>query len=392
MDIDLQKVNVDEIRANKRLRQTLAYEDPLWFSLLYLRHHFSHPFAPFHLEMFHLIRGDCDFMAVMAFRESGKSTILSTAHALWSILGKPQKRFVLMIGKTQEQAKNHFANIKQELQTNELLQEDFGPFTEGTDEWNKLSLELEYQGSKILALGRDQSVRGLKYGSYRPDLIICDDLEDTQARTPAERQAMYKWFQQEVQPLGSAGTRIVVLGNYLFADSLLLQLRTDILEGRTQGIFRAYPLLDDDGRCLWKERYPTKRSIRALRSQFNGNAWASEYLLVPHSSDSDWDNTITKDTDPFRKQFILLSRKYEKHFAVLYKKYEVLIPSSPQVSLIKQMARYQISAPVIPRMIEPGEGDPLYQTRKEFKREMDAIMKLFDNDMKALYISTPQRG
>ena len=122
---------IEQIRDNQRVRQQLAFEDPMWFCLLYLRHHFKYSFAPFHLEMFHIIRQtDDDFIVVIAFRESGKSTILNMANVLWSILGKPKKNFAIVLSKTQEQAKNHFSNIKHELEHNELLREDFGPFTE----------------------------------------------------------------------------------------------------------------------------------------------------------------------------------------------------------------------------------------------------------------------
>src|SRR3989344_5383402 len=122
---------IESIRSNQKLRQRVAFENPLWFSLLYLRHHFKYPFAPFHMEMFYLIQQTkANFIAVMAFRESGKSAILNMANVLWSILGKPGKKFVIIMSKTQEQAKNHFLNIKAELETNQLMKEDFGPFAE----------------------------------------------------------------------------------------------------------------------------------------------------------------------------------------------------------------------------------------------------------------------
>ncbi len=132
---------LDAVRGNRRLRQRLAFEHPLWFGLLYLRHHFRHPFAPFHIEMFHLLQHEEQrFIAVMAFRDSGKSTILNMTNVLWSILGKPKKKFAIVMSKTQEQAKNHFANIKAELESNEALREDFGPFTANEGAWNKTIL------------------------------------------------------------------------------------------------------------------------------------------------------------------------------------------------------------------------------------------------------------
>ena len=150
--------------------------------------------------MFHLIQEEkYNFVVVMAFRESGKSTIMNMANVLWSILGKPGKKFVIIVSNTQEQAKNHFLNIKSELEGNEALREDFGPFTENEAAWNRLSLELDYCGAKILSIARDQRVRGLKHNQYRPDLIICDDLEDSvsvEDRTLAA--ALGQWFESEI--------------------------------------------------------------------------------------------------------------------------------------------------------------------------------------------------
>ncbi len=93
MEINLEPKYIQKIWENKRVRQRLAFESPLWFSLLYLRHHFSYPLAPFHMEMFKVIEDSrYDFVVMMAFRGSGKSTIMNMAHVLWSVLGKPGKK------------------------------------------------------------------------------------------------------------------------------------------------------------------------------------------------------------------------------------------------------------------------------------------------------------
>jgi hypothetical protein len=262
---------IKEILNNKRLRQAVAFESPLWFGLLYLRDHFRYPFAPFHVEMFELIQQrKHDFIAMMAFRESGKSTIMNMTNALWSILGKPQKKFVIIISKTQEQAKNHFANIKSELKNNPLLKEDFGPFIESKEEWNKTSLDLVYHGSKIMSATGDQSLRGLIHNRYRPDLIICDDLEDTTAKTDRnESKAIYERFKNEIIPAGSNNTRIIVLGNLIHDKSLLMRIKEDIENGTTKGIFRVYPLLDSNGKNLWQEKFCNQKIIEELRKKIS---------------------------------------------------------------------------------------------------------------------------
>lgn len=269
---------LDAVRGNRRLRQRLAFEHPLWFGLLYLGHHFRHRFAPFHIEMFHLLqREEYKFIAVMAFRDSGKSTILNMTNVLWSILGKPEKKFAIVMSKTQEQAKNHFSNIKAELESNEALREDFGPFTANEAAWNKLSLELEYHGAKILSVTRDQSVRGQKYGQYRPDLVICDDIEDVDDEENGD--AIYERFQSEVVPVGNEKTRIIVLGNLISERSFLVRLKKDIDGERLRGVFRAYPFWDDRHEVLWPGRYPDTAAVQRFLDGLSRHAWGREYLL-----------------------------------------------------------------------------------------------------------------
>lgn len=270
-----------KVLGNRAVRKRLAYEDPLWFCLIYLRHYFTYPLAPFHLEMLHLLKTPrYEFIVVMAFRESGKSTVMNMANVLWSILGKPQRRFAVVVSQTQDQAKNHFTNIKDELKLNELLREDFGPFTDDEAEWKKMSLELVYHDSKILSVAREQSIRGVKYESVRPDLIVCDDLEDSSARSDeAGRNELYARFVSEILPLGSAGTRIVVLGNLICGDSLLMRLKDDIDKKRQVGLFRAYPILDRERRILWPGKFPDLEKIKEVWRKFPRVIWAREFLL-----------------------------------------------------------------------------------------------------------------
>ncbi len=277
----LSKKELEAILANGNLRKRLAREDPMWFCLIYLRHHLEFPLAPFHMEMFHLLRQEeQDFIAVMAFRESGKSVIMNTANILWSILGRPQKKFAIVVSKTQEQAKTHFSNLKQELLHNELLRSDFGPFADDEREWKKTSLELLYHGAKIVSISMEQSVRGMKYGVLRPDLIVCDDIEDVSAAEEEnKRDETLQRFASEILPLGSYGTRIIVLGNLICQESLLMRLKKNIQDGSIEGVFRAYPIIDDERRILWPEKYRDIESVRKLSKRFTDVVWVREFLL-----------------------------------------------------------------------------------------------------------------
>lgn len=346
------------IQDNDRIRRKVAYESPLWFSLLYLKHHFSHSFAPFQIEMFHLIQNpEYRFIAVMAFRESGKSTIMNMANVLWSILGKPESKFILIISQTQEQAKNHFANIKAELNNNELLKRDFGPFTENGDLWNKLSLELTYHGAKIMSLTRDQAVRGLKYGQYRPDLIIFDDPEDSESvHGFTDRQKLYKRFESEILPLGSTNTRIVVLGNLLISiwsepfESLILQIREAIIKGKIKGVFRAYPLIDSQGKNLWPLKFKTKEDVIRIRDKLSFSVWAREYLLKIFGQGEDEPNIkfLARDS------YVFYRMQPYWHLG------ENIHTQTVQSPLVEAMKEFHIDVPSHPIVYFKDRKDPEY--------------------------------
>lgn len=264
------------------LRQEAVRHSHLIFFSVYFSDYITYELAFFHHEMIALTEAQKEkLIVVMAFRGSGKSTIMNTSYALWSILGEQQKKFVLIVSKTREQARAHFENIKNALLYNDLLKHDLGPFRESAGDWTTCSLELQYSGAKIMCLGAGQSVRGIKNGCYRPDLIIADDVEDMGSATEVEkRNFLYQWFLSELLASGNHQTKVIVLGNLLHRDSLIMKLKDKIQDKSIPGIFKAYPLLDDNGKILWPERYKNQQDIELLKSQvIDDDVWEREYLL-----------------------------------------------------------------------------------------------------------------
>jgi hypothetical protein len=201
----------------------------------------------------------------MAFRGSGKSTILNLSNALWSILGKHQKKFVLVVSKTRLQSQSHFDNIKQELEENELLKHDLGPFQATKEDWGAYTIEIPKYGAKIMCIGANQNIRGLKYRDHRPDLIICDDIEDINSFNDTDQvKTLYNWFMGELWSIGDETTNIIVLGNLLSPSSIMIKLYKAIKRKEMPGIFKAYPLLDDRNRILWPAKYPDAKTIKEI--------------------------------------------------------------------------------------------------------------------------------
>lgn len=273
---------ISQIISSRKVRAAVARESHFMFFNIYFAGQMEFKTADFQREMFALSEDmNINNIFIEAFRGSAKSTIMNTSLALWSVLGKPQTKFILILGQTQEQARHHLKNIRIEIEQNDLLRADLGPFQEEEDEWKSQSLIIPKYQAKIMAVSADQAMRGFKFRHHRPGLIIADDLENSQSvKTRESREKIYDWFTKEIIPAGTLAMRIVVIGNLLHYDGLLRRLQKEIETGVRDGVYRRYPLIDEDGNISWPGKYPTEAFIEQQRKQLgNEIAWQQEYLL-----------------------------------------------------------------------------------------------------------------
>ncbi|OGJ67711.1 hypothetical protein A2947_03275 [Candidatus Peribacteria bacterium RIFCSPLOWO2_01_FULL_54_110] len=265
------------------VRRAVTRESHLWFFVFYFAHYMKYPMAAFHREIFAITENPDILRAIIvAFRGSGKSTLITLSYVLWAIMGREQRKFVTIVGRTQEQARQMLRNLRTELESNELLRHDLGPFRQEEDEWRNTSLVITNYGARITAVSVDQSVRGLRHNQHRPDVIVCDDIEDLDSvQTRESRNKTRNWVVGELLPAGDRGTRFFLVGNYLHDDSLTQRMKEQIETQNDQcSVYRAYPLLDDENRCLWREKYPDDEAIQEERARVGDeSAWYREYLL-----------------------------------------------------------------------------------------------------------------
>ncbi len=270
------------IRSDRKVRMATAERSHEWFFSLYLGEYLMYPSAPFQQEIFELTEDpSVNHAVIVAFRGSGKSTIVTMSYPIWAILGLQQKKFVLLLSQTQSQARMHLANIKREFESNELLRADYGPLEESSDEWGSTSLVLSRYGARISAASTDQSIRGIRHGKHRPDLIICDDVEDLMSvKTFESRNKTHNWLTGEVIPAGDNKTKLIMVGNLLHEDSLLMRVKSRFDTGDMDGVFKAYPVVSDDGQIAWPGKYPDLSAIEIARRKIgNDRAWLREFML-----------------------------------------------------------------------------------------------------------------
>ena len=191
-----------------------------------------------------------------------------------------QSHYTVILTDTFPQAKTHIQNLKDELETNQLLIQDWGPFETGKEEWTKTDAVIRKYNTRISARSSGQKMRGIIYKQWRPQLIIGDDLENQKSvRTVEQRDLTYRWFVGEAVQAGDIGTKIILIGNLLHTDSLMSRLKKEIEDGRRDGAVREYPLLKD-GVIQWPGKYPDAAAIeRKKRETVDRTIWLREFLL-----------------------------------------------------------------------------------------------------------------
>lgn len=185
-------------------------------------------------------------MATAAPRGNAKSSIVSLIFAIWcSVFQK--KEFIILISDTSSQADEFLGNIREELENNERFKEDFGNLVGQIWKNNDITLSNDV---RILALGARKKIRGRRHKNKRPDLILCDDLEnDENTQNPDQRKKNENWFFKAVSKAGDETTDIIVVGTIIHYDSLLTKLLDNPLYQSKK--FRAVINFSDSPR--WQE-------------------------------------------------------------------------------------------------------------------------------------------
>jgi predicted phage terminase large subunit-like protein len=285
---DVTKKIIKKIITDKLVRTHLAKRSHFWFFCIYFSHYIKFRTAPFHKEMFALTENNnLEVIVISAFRGSSKSTIMTLSYPLWSILGKQKKKYVLILSQTQNKAQQFLMNIKRELESNELLKRDLGPFEEEKSQWGIQALVINKFDAKISTGSIDQSIRGIRHGPHRPDLIIIDDIEDLESvKTKECRDKIFNWFTGEIIPAKGDNARIVIVGTTLHEDSFLNRIKKIISNGKAKGVYKEYPIIDENGNPLWPGKFDSTEKILEEKNRVMDDiAWNREFLLKIISSE-----------------------------------------------------------------------------------------------------------
>lgn len=246
--------------------------------------------AEFHRELYAILLTE-QRAAIAAPREHAKSTCVSVIFVLYCICYK-LRRFIVLISDTQPQAALQMAAVKEELETNVDLRADFGNLV-GDKKWDINDCRTP-TGITLAARGAGQSLRGLRFRFYRPDLVICDDMENEEdVSNPETREKLERWFVGTVLNLGKK-CQVFVIGTILHYDGLLAKLLDP--EKFKKFVKRRYEAVDQEWRpesVLWPAKWDIQ-SLREKEEDIQSVMFNQEFRNLP----------ISESTQVFKEEWI----------------------------------------------------------------------------------------
>ncbi len=244
------------------------------------------------IDRFHSkkIKNSCE----KAFRGAAKSTLAEEAMVIMA--GLREFGHAMIVGASIERAAERLHAIRRHIEKNEQFITLFGDL-KGRP-WGDELIELN-TGITIQAMGRGQAIRGTKNVDWRPDFILCDDIEDRQSMSSLEgTEKIQSWFFSDLIPSGDEPVlRVRVLCNDMGVNSLGNRLKAPDSGFEVHEYPWVYKDAMGEDRAIWPERFPLETIERKRKQMFAMGRHADynqEYLC----------RSETPEDKPFKRDMI----------------------------------------------------------------------------------------
>lgn len=242
----------------------LCYDDIDTFARIFLSTYKTRETPDFHIEIERTLKDENNKrVEIIAPRGHAKSTVVSFIYAMWNICFK-RKKFIVLISDSWEQSKAFLEMIKSQFETNEMLKYYFGNLI-GDKKWNEGEIITE-NDIKILCLGTGMKLRGLRYKETRPDLIICDDIQNDELVSSENRRKKLKyWFNAVVMPSLNHDGQLVLIGTTLHYDDLLCEVKKKDLY--PEFLTLEYKAIKENNQPLWPDMFSMEK-LETIKKQY----------------------------------------------------------------------------------------------------------------------------
>ena len=269
--------NEEKIGTLKKIFSTDIEE----FGKFFFPNHLRLKTPDFHKELYQILQSDRKRIGWGAPRGHAKSTVIDLVYLAWAIVNQ-KARFILLVSDTYTQASLFLESLKAEFEANEELRGFYGNLV--SDKWSEG--EVVVGDIMVKAIGANMKVRGLKYKESRPDLVVCDDLEnDEMVESQERREKFERWFNAALVPSMAKDGRIVVIGTIMHYDSLLSKI---LHPDQYQDFYKkTYQAITDD-KALWPEHL-NLLELDKIKQEFiskgQGYLFYREYMNDPVSGE-----------------------------------------------------------------------------------------------------------
>ena len=325
------------------------YNDFGFFVERFLEKWLTSKVPAFHKEIYNLVPSN-KRLVIAAPRGFAKSTIISRFYPLWlAVFGKAKD--ITLISASETLAIGFLRDIKREIESNQMIKDMFGDLR--TDKWTENLIILK-TGTIIRARGAGGQIRG-----FRPDVIVCDDIEtDESVESEEQRKKLKDWlFKACINTLLPDG-QFIIIGTIIHPLSVLADLLV-MDNGWEKRKYQAYANgVEEAGKELWGELW-THDKLQIRKHEIGSWAFSAEYL----------NNPIANETAPVKEGQI-------RYWKDLPKQYSCVIAVDPAYS-DDETADYKVA--VVVAMDSQQNRYLLHYTRThapigEFQ---DSIINLF---------------
>ena len=277
-------VNINETQAQRLARIRHLRTDYAAFVDYYFPHWTVNPetgkatpCAPFHVSAANKILKDRNLKAAFQWhRGAAKSTNMDVFVPMWLMAQEHREiNVMVLVGKSEDNAKTLLGDIQAELQYNQRYIHDFGEqYNVGTWEEGEFVTRSEVA---FFARGRGQSPRGLRYRSHRPDYVVIDDLDDDElVESPARVTKLFDWVRSALfGTLDGGRGRFIMVGNLIAKNSVLAKW-CDIKSVHVTKV----NIYDSKGGISWASKW-TPQEVKDIENVVGYRAFQKEYMNNP---------------------------------------------------------------------------------------------------------------
>ena len=274
-------VNINETQAQRLARIRHLRTDYAAFVDYYFPHWTINPetgkatpCAPFHVSAANKILKDRNLKAAFQWhRGAAKSTNMDVFVPMWLMAQEHREiNVMVLVGKSEDNAKTLLGDIQAELQYNQRYIHDFGEqYNVGTWEEGEFVTRSEVA---FFARGRGQSPRGLR---YRPDYVGIDDLDDDKlVESPARVTKLFDWVRSALfGTLDGGRGRFIMVGNLIAKNSVLAKW-CDIKSVHVTKV----NIYDSKGGISWASKW-TPQEVKDIENVVGYRAFQKEYMNNP---------------------------------------------------------------------------------------------------------------